>query len=76
MGFSRICDKPNWTQGQYLELPQGPPAFELEVKRLKLKPAEYASSDELKEWVRKYKNQKYVPLDLLRIWRFEVRADV
>jgi len=43
---------------------------------LKLKPADYAASEELKEWVRKYKDHKYVPLDLLRIWRFKVRAEI
>jgi hypothetical protein len=69
-------DRPSWTQGQYLEIPNGPPAFELEVKRLQLTPADYAGSEELKEWVRKNKDQKYVPLDLLSTWKFKVRADV
>jgi len=71
-----MADKPNWTQGQYWDIPNGPPAFEIEVKRLNLKPAEYAGSEELKQWVRQNKDHKYVPLDLLSTWKLKVRADV
>ncbi len=51
-------------------------SFEDTVKVLKLSPREYATSAELKEWVRKNKNHKYVPLDLLTLWGFEVRGDL
>jgi hypothetical protein len=50
-------------------------SFEEVVKTMKLSPREYASSTTLKEWVRKNKDHKYVPLDLLRIWDFEVRGE-
>jgi hypothetical protein len=51
-------------------------SFEEAVKAMKLSPREYASSAALKEWVRKNKDHKYVPLDLLTIWGFEVRGEL
>jgi hypothetical protein len=51
-------------------------SFEETVKAMKLSPREYAGSAALKEWVRKNKDHKYVPLDLLRIWDFEVRVEL
>jgi hypothetical protein len=45
-----------------------PPAiassFEEEVKALKLRPEDYASSLHLKEWARLNRNHKYVPSEL------------
>ena len=32
---------------------------------------EYESSIQLKEWVRKNKDQKYVPSDLLQAWNID-----
>jgi hypothetical protein len=43
---------------------------------LHLSPAEYGSSAALKEWVRKNKDQKYVPDDLLEFWGFEVKGEL
>jgi len=37
-----------------------------------LSPAQYESSEELKEWVRTNRGQKYVPIDLLTAWGFDV----
>jgi len=51
-------------------------AFEQIVAELRLSPAQYESSDALKEWVRKNKDQKYVPLELLKAWGFKVRAEI
>jgi hypothetical protein len=62
-----MSNRPSWTNpGSWEPLPDGPSAFELEVRRLKLRPQEYADSAELKDWVRQHKDQRYVPLDLLR----------
>ena len=52
--------------------PQGSSAFEHLVRRLGLTPSKYARSAELKEWVRKNKDSKYVPPHLLELWGLEV----
>ena len=41
----------------------GPTSFEEIVRKLHLSPADYKYSIQLKEWVQKNKEQKYVPLD-------------
>ena len=72
-----MSNRPSWTNpGSWQALPEGPPAFELEARRLKLRPEDYANSAELKAWVCENKNQRYVPLDLLLAWKIKVRADV
>jgi hypothetical protein len=43
---------------------------------MKLSPAEYKNSVALKEWVRENKDHKYVPLDLLKLWGFEVKGEL
>jgi hypothetical protein len=50
----------------------GPTSFEHIVKGLRLSPEQYADSAALKDWVRKNKNQRYVPLALLAAWGFTV----
>ena len=52
--------------------PEGVSTFEHVVRHLHLSPSEYATSAKLKEWVRRNKDQKYVPLYLLELWRFDV----
>jgi len=52
--------------------PEGASTFEHVVRHLHLSPEKYANSRELKEWVRKNKDHKYVPLYLLELWRFDV----
>lgn len=52
--------------------PHGESTFEHVVRRLHLLPEEYASSAALKEWVRKHKDEKYVPPQLLELWGFDV----
>ncbi len=50
----------------------GPTSFEEVVKKLELSPADYEHSVQLKDWVRKNKDQKYAPSDLLKAWDLEV----
>ncbi|MGA8622131.1 MAG: hypothetical protein WB660_26875 [Candidatus Sulfotelmatobacter sp.] len=54
----------------------GPTSFEEIVRELRLSPADYQYSIQLKAWVLKNKDQKYVPSDLLRAWDFEVKGDL
>jgi hypothetical protein len=56
--------------------PEGVSTFEYVARRLNLSPEGYASSQELKEWVRKNKDYKYVPLYLLELWGLEVNVDM
>jgi len=49
-----------------------PSSFERIVRSLKISPEEYRSSPELKEWVRRNKDQRYVPTDLLKVFGFQV----
>ena len=46
-------------------------AFEVEVLRLKLQPAQYQTSVQLREWVRKWCMSKYVPESLIEAWGME-----
>lgn len=52
--------------------PHGSSAFDHIVRRLRLSPSQYTTSTELKAWVRKNKDSKYVPPYLLDLWGFEV----
>ena len=52
----------------------GQSTFEHVVRRLRLSPEEYATSAELKEWVRRHKDEKYVPSQLLALWGLEVEV--
>jgi hypothetical protein len=56
--------------------PHGISTFEHVVHRLRLSPAQYFSSSELKEWVRRHKDERYMPPDLLDLWGFEVSLDL
>ena len=49
-------------------------AFEHRAHSLRLSPEQYEASPELKEWARKNKDQRYVPLDLLEDWGFTVKS--
>jgi hypothetical protein len=53
----------------------GASSFEEVVKRLRLTPQEYGDSAQLKDWVQKNKDQKYVPSNLLELWGLEVRGE-
>jgi hypothetical protein len=52
-----------------------PSSFEQVVRGLKISPGEYRGSLELKEWVRRNKNDRYVPTEVLKIFGFQVDSD-
>ena len=65
---------PNWGKPEVNTVPYtGASSFEEVVKKLRLSPAEYEG--QLKDWVRKNKDQKYVPSNLLQAWGLEVKED-
>ena len=49
----------------------GPTSFEEVVRELNLLPEEYVHSPKLRAWVLRYKDEKYVPSDLLKALGFE-----
>jgi hypothetical protein len=53
----------------------GASGFEQEVKALGLLPEQYRDSAGLRDWVRRNKDHRYVPLDLLQAWGFTVKSD-
>jgi len=63
--------KPDVNAGAYT----GPSSFEEIVKTLRLSPGEYQQSAQLRDWVQKHKDQKYVPSSLLQAWKMAVRGD-
>src|ERR1700758_1069233 len=67
---------PNWGKQVPHAGPVGPTSFEEVVRNLRLSPEDYEGSLALKEWVRKNKDQKYIPDDLLKSWGFEVKGDL
>ena len=50
-------------------------SFEKMVDSLKLAPEQYQSSAELREWVLRNKDGKYVPPDLLKAYGFQVNLE-
>jgi len=67
---------PNWTKPQLLSVGAPKPStFDETVRRLRLSPDQYETSDALREWARENKDQKYVPLDLLEAWGFIVDSE-
>jgi hypothetical protein len=64
----------NWGKpGMNVDVPAGPCSFDEIVNTLRLSPGEYEHSAPLKAWVKKNKDQKYVPPDLLQAWNLGVR---
>ena len=66
---------PNWGKPEPLFREPSVSSFDAVVHELGLSPAQYESSNALREWVRSNKDHKYVPLDLLQIWGFTVRSE-
>ena len=63
----------SWGPKGVLPMPcNRPSSFEEMVQKMGLSPAEYEKSAELKQWVLANVGQKYVPVDLLIAWGFEV----
>jgi hypothetical protein len=46
-------------------------SFEDVIRELNFLPEEYANSTKLRAWVLRYKDEKYVPSDLLKAFGFE-----
>ena len=68
---------PNWGKPDLQSAPRvEPSSFEELVRKLGLLPEQYVDSVQLKDWVRKNKDQKYVPSDLLKAWDFEAAGDL
>ena len=67
-------ENPNF--GKLLPVPSATPSsFEQVAEELGLSPPGYKNSIELKDWVRRNKDHKYVPADLLNEWGFEVNGE-
>jgi hypothetical protein len=65
---------PNWGKRELNIIPYtGASSFEEVVRKLRLSPAEYEGSIQLKAWVQKNKDQRYVPSSLLQAWGVEVK---
>ena len=67
---------PNWGKPDPAQWTPTISTFETLVKSLKLSPDQYENSSALKEWVRQNKDQKYVPVDLLKAWGFTVKSEI
>ena len=66
----------NWGKPQPAIAESVPPtSFEEIVTKLQLRPAQYLSSQPLKDWVRRNRDRKYVPLDLLQAWNLEAEGE-
>jgi hypothetical protein len=66
----------NWGKPQPAVAETVPPtSFEAIVRKLRLRPAQYLQSQALKDWVRKNRDRKYVPLDLLEAWNLEAEGE-
>jgi hypothetical protein len=52
-----------------------PTSFDHLVAILGLRPDQYKDSLTLKEWARRYKDEKYVPSELLKYWGFSETED-
>jgi len=75
-GVAKKRGNPNWGKPELSVIPYtGESSFEEIVKKLRLSPAEYEGSIQLKAWVQKNKDQKYVPSSLLQAWGVEVKED-
>ncbi len=64
---------PNWGTSWSLRVPASQCDFEFLANELGLSPSQYADSALLKDWARKYKDDKYVPPELLTHWGLSVR---
>jgi len=65
---------PNWGKPELNIIPYtGASSFEEVDRKLRLSPAEYEGSIQLKAWVQKNKDQRYVPSSLLQTWGVEVK---
>jgi hypothetical protein len=74
--MARRRGNPNFGKPEIGPLPPASAtSFEMVVKSMSLSPAEYQHSAELREWVRRNKDSKYVPSDVLKLWGFTVDTE-
>ncbi len=67
---------PNSARPRASTIPQfSESSFERVVDSLKLSPEQYQSSIELREWVLRNKDHKYVPPELLKAFGFQVNLE-
>jgi hypothetical protein len=67
---------PNWGKPDlHPTLRVQPSSFEDVVRSLRLRPDQYVDSAQLKDWVRKNKDHKYVPSHLLEAWDLDADGD-
>ena len=59
-----------------LNEPVVPTQFEKLVKKLHLRPNQWAGSSQLRAWCSVNRNHRYIPEPLLEAWGFEVRVFV
>jgi hypothetical protein len=67
---------PNWGKAAPYTLGSSISSFDSLVKSLGLSPEQYESSSQLKAWVGKNKDHKYVPPDLLEAWGFKSASEI
>jgi hypothetical protein len=58
--------------GAYKRVTPAASSFDQVVETLNLSPHQYESSSQLKEWVRRHKNERYVPTEVLSAFGFDV----
>jgi len=63
---------PNWGKAVVPSSPATPSEFELEAKRLRLRPEQYVSSGELRAWCKRNSSRCYIPEWLLEAWEIDV----
>ena len=74
--MKRKRGNPNWGKPDlHATLCVQPSSFEDVVRSLRLLLDQYVDSARLKDWVRKNKNHKYVPSDLLEAWDLDADGD-
>lgn len=75
-GISLKRGNPHFTNPAAIEGPRlSHTSFERVVEELNLAPSEYATSQKLRDWVYRNKDQKYVPSEVLLAFGFEARVD-
>ncbi len=66
---------PDWGKPKPLGVTAYQCDFEYVANELGLSPSQYADSPPLRDWARRYKDDKYVPPELLKQWGLVVRGD-
>jgi hypothetical protein len=56
--------------------PDLPTEFEMKVRQLRLTPASYVRSSDLRRWCEQNRNRCYIPEWLLDAWDIRVNADL